>query len=1537
MPMKRWLPVIFCSAAVMLSLVWSAGSLAQALGVLKDENLVLATDFSADAVGSPPSGWDVWGSVPRVVADAEASGGKAVQLVPSTEKWSSFSTVVTADAPLVVVEHGLRWVKGEGLNYYITGPGNAHYVNWFVRPQDGAGILMYRYDDGRVETPVGPLQDGWNRVRVVAHAPRNEAYVYLNDFTVPAIGPLPFRTPTDYWRDITVSFAAAQLAEPARLSESYYDYVKVWAVRGEEADMLLFASGDNQALPDDLKELFGLPADRDVVFHRVATSPDKGFSAEQVAQNAPDIVALDVAHLGGNRLLFRVQFGHPVRLDDGSVLHIYLDLDDNRATGRADSPSHAGVDIMITASQGNVSVSSHNPAYAGNAVFAGGVIVDDTYYAVLEAPLHGDADTVRFTVHLLSERSAGGRKIGQSDSTPRQLVEIPRSPLFGLLPLDRQRLASLKPLSAFRYIGPLVKYESLSNKGISYSAVAVDGLELFGRERPAVPLALQVPEPGKEGSVERRRVAVSLLEEGGVARFRTPVTFGFPLPQGAVYDLAHFRLLTASEEEIAAQFTATAYWPDDSLKWVLIDFTPVLEAGAEDTYYVEFGHDVSRVPSGKDQQVTVEETADSIVVTTGPLRAKINKNQFKLFDAVWLDKNGDGVFAEHELVAWSGDEGIGLVDEHGRLYTTSALPPESVRIEEAGDHRVIVRVEGQYGLPDGETYMRYVTRLTFRSGSARVQVAHTHINDYLETEFTDITSLYIPLEVPEAVTGAVFTGGSGEGLTTHSGTAVRLFQRDEKTAVIDGKTIIRSAFWQPGLSPGVARIEGAKGSITAVIHDFQERWPKGLAILGTRLLLELLPEQPDAAYGTDLPDHLRFPFVEGKYRFKWGNSVTERITLDFSGQTSAEEMAAEGRWPVVAVLPAEWYDETGVFGPIALVSGERMEEWNRFVADSYNRIASNKIAKREFGYFNYGDWHGERGRNWGNNEYDLAHGFFMEFVRTGDRRYYRLALAAARHQADIDIIHAYPDPTFIGANAQHSIGHTGEWSERVPQATWSKAFDRSFTAANGHTWVDGMLDAWFLAGDARVMESALALGEHIIWAMAPEFNALGTHERSAGWSLRALIALYRSTYDPLYLDAARRIAAVALRDQDLGGSGAWPHPLPTDHSGNRPGAVGNNLLMIGILLGGLQAFHQETQDPAVLRSIEAGVEWVLRSWDPDAKGWPYSATVEGEPLYAPSSSRTPLVVPALAYVASLRDDVTLLQVVDAAMEAYVRTGPKADGKGIAQALYFSAETLARLSRLPDWFRPRLLEWVEPRAAQQVAGVFPVEIRMLSDESDRIEAIELDVDGTVVYGSDQFPEGGRILVDSLPFSDGAHTLKLTVAHRDYGTFQLERRVTVANTWTLVLNMAPPVSSGWFGDFVFDYLQTESRSAGWTYDTSNAAAFAGDPHRLVRATDQTEYLIWKTNRLQTFAIELYVRGDISLGDGLELAVSADGTEWVTYDFEPEVSEKTGEWTKLLLTGRNETQGDWNWFRLTLAEQLPKEAVQIGHIIFTGLRSE
>ena len=46
-------------------------------------------------------------------------------------------------------------------------------------------------------------------------------------------------------------------------------------------------------------------ADSEPAFQLVVTSPDKGYTGEQVLANAPDILSLEVAHPGLQRLLFR--------------------------------------------------------------------------------------------------------------------------------------------------------------------------------------------------------------------------------------------------------------------------------------------------------------------------------------------------------------------------------------------------------------------------------------------------------------------------------------------------------------------------------------------------------------------------------------------------------------------------------------------------------------------------------------------------------------------------------------------------------------------------------------------------------------------------------------------------------------------------------------------------------------------------------------------------------------------------------------------------------------------------------------------------------------------------------------------------------------------------------------------------------------------------------------------------------------------------------------------------------------------------------
>ena len=210
---------------------------------------------------------------------------------------------------------------------------------------------------------------------------------------------------------------------------------------------------------------------------------------------------------------------------------------------------------------------------------------------------------------------------------------------------------------------------------------------------------------------------------------------------------------------------------------------------------VEFGSQAAR---GHALPLKATETDAALTITTGPLQAIIDKRRFNLLQGA-PDANRDGRFAESERVAAFGADGIRMVDEHGKLFTASARPPESVRIEEQGPRKLVVRVEGAYAANDGTTYMRYVARLTFRADSPRVDLALTHLNDYLKTEFTDITSLSLPFAPSGSIRqGTLFLRDKAGKLQAREGRTLSLFQEDEAQCLVraDGQQSAAPGAWR---------------------------------------------------------------------------------------------------------------------------------------------------------------------------------------------------------------------------------------------------------------------------------------------------------------------------------------------------------------------------------------------------------------------------------------------------------------------------------------------------------------------------------------------------------------------------------------------------------------------------------------------------------------------------------------------------------------------------------------------------------------------
>ena len=186
-------------------------------------------------------------------------------------------------------------------------------------------------------------------------------------------------------------------------------------------------------------------------------------------------------------------------------------------------------------------------------------------------------------------------------------------------------------LADYRWHNDKVKFEKLSDKGLKYEQITLIKPFQVGRPRPAIPFATSRT-PGKAGSITQRKVTVNLVEEAGVARSATPIKFGLPLPHSGLYDLASMRVLAPDGRELPAQFTATAFWPDDSLKWVLVDFQAKLGANQSANYEVEFGSEI--VHGKQDSPLGVNETDDVIIVSTGAIEVVIDKQRFNILRSV---------------------------------------------------------------------------------------------------------------------------------------------------------------------------------------------------------------------------------------------------------------------------------------------------------------------------------------------------------------------------------------------------------------------------------------------------------------------------------------------------------------------------------------------------------------------------------------------------------------------------------------------------------------------------------------------------------------------------------------------------------------------------------------------------------------------------------------------------------------------------------------------------------------------------------------
>ena len=699
-------------------------------------------------------------------------------------------------------------------------------------------------------------------------------------------------------------------------------------------------------------------------------------------------------------------------------------------------------------------------------------------------------------------------------------------------------------------------------------------------------------------------ITLTVAEPSGVERSEWPVTSGVPLAQGELRSHRQTALFDAAGQEIPLQTEVLARWPDGTIRWLLLDFQVDLAAGQSKRFLLRYGPRVER-STNPHQSLVITRGSKEYPITprieTGPLRVQLSTDHFRLLDDIWLDLDGDGRLSDDERMTDDRTTGIVLVAADGRRHRAD-LSLATWTIERHGPLRACVRIEGRHGAEDGSAMFRYIVRLHVFRGQPFIKFDYTFVNDYQGAMMAKFDAIEIVCSIKDDGDQFILNGEPSK--------PSRLVQIDDREFQISGRT-------SDGRAPGWAAVASPRGGLAAGVREFWQNWPKSLEVKPGELRIGLCPDFPKGQYdGRPLLEEVKHHYYlrDGVYSLKTGTARTHEVWATFfSGEPQAGKLAEFFRAaekPLLAQCSPEHVCSTGILGDAPPADPKKYKGYDALLDAMFQKHLDDQESIREYGMLNFGDWYhvDKFGGGWANQEYDTSHIFFVQYLRSGDRRYFDRARQGAEHLMDVDVLHAVNRHMYgedghgqpqVGQIWTHSVGHTGGYYEgaalRAP--VW---YQRGLLADDGHVWIGGMCDNYLLTGNRRALDVARTVADNIA---SGQIDAWSDHVRGLGWPLNLLMTAWETTGDDKYLDAAGR-QWHTLREHLDPEKGfvvmlAFGHCTKESTSERCRGQV---TYFLALTLSALARYHRATGDPEVLRGLSIGLDQMIReSWDAEAK------------------------------------------------------------------------------------------------------------------------------------------------------------------------------------------------------------------------------------------------------------------------------------------------------------------------------------------------
>lgn len=1129
------------------------------------------------------------------------------------------------------------------------------------------------------------------------------------------------------------------------------------------------------------------------------------------------------------------------------------------------------------------------------------------------------------------------------------------------------------------------------------------------------------------------------MSRGGLTPW---ISGGVALPRGRVRDPYELELLSG-ERVLDYQAEAIAYWPDGSIKWLLLTFLDdetasgtVLDSDEELIPFMVTLRDGSKrefalrykktlTNPSRDGTLRIEEYADGLVVDTGPLQVDLR------LGAQWIKRialNGKTIVAaKPEDTRPTAFVDFLRIDEP---YVTQTTHPvgrsdpgpvviDDMTVETSGPYRAVIRLEGE---AQSTEPARVVIRLELYARRPFVRMTHTV--EYLHQDPREAFIRQMGIRLPTVLDTrrqTVRVGGEKEivrlqdwleaGVCQSSHMEYTIWRHDGER-LDEVEQLHRSAGWidVSDAERGVSLVmrdmwQEAPNELVASRHDGTLTayfWPPGLPLMDVRRYSDL----PHRSQGESTSD--RNDWVEKSYYGQdpfVGISKTQEILWVFHDQDIDDPqlgaVAADFHSPPLIYMGEAWYREHGHILPQAdpdflpevtrnrdllaefWLYHQRLFGWygkwhygdiqHHFdtgygsiaLPDALREVLDLSDAERRAYIFDGGQrkldyapqhhWAFDNGRwGWGNTEGLPGLFFQREYLRTGDREYYFMAEAMARHARDMIIRHS---GKWFGRGTRHGVQPWSDGNHEERQTVHSefrfhyflsgdprsrevaqKLLRDYYLKANvgihaGHSGrLYGLLMNWEMSGDPELGEilrqyvhtfivpEGIAASPQVAFSpqvrhFAPprDINSSSMFFHVFG-ATHALVEYYYLTHDE-----DLRQALVKMAD-------ALMPTLPA-----RPTSSNPSWLVVAFA-----ARHADDPEPyqSYLRRAFESEAWqyAVRLVAKDPSHWVGpTAFIQGG---VPGSH---FWINALPYaVSALPDDFVPTQTMLRQVE---QLDSRAQSRSVPflswQSEYDDPAFDAYLGPWRPWTIPLQVslgdEWRDNALLQ---GRVPLGISVLTEAPEDFVRLTVAIDGEEILTSGDPEAAGDYVIDTLTLTDGAHELTVTVVDRSQGLVTRRVGFRVRNWWSQVDELKAPIMA--FFGLPLELLRATDKSDGWQYVGEQPEDFFGDDQRLTRSAATNEYLIWSTPFLQECEITLYARPTESL-EGVVLSVSEDGSHWQSVSRETERGEiSPGGWQQVRLRRTFSPETAVHWLRVTFTEALAPE-VQLGEVAMKGLQTE